>query len=106
MMSSRISFFGNAFNFSKEPVVNVNIKIDGNELVIEVIDNGKGFNVNALSGPFSRSQTGNTETASLKYGHNLGLGLSFVEGVADASNGSFVINSTSQGTTAVLRIKL
>ena len=79
--------------------VEVRLRTEGSEAIVEVIDNGQGIEQERLERIFEPKFTTKT--------HGLGLGLAMVRAIVQAANGSISVSSTlGTGTTFTVRLPL
>ena len=94
---------GNAVKFTDTGHVQMRVHADGDDLVIEVVDTGRGIPPDELKSvfePFSTASTGGTRVGA-------GLGLSIVRQIVDLMGGSTAVNSrVGHGSTFVVRLPL
>ena len=74
----------------------------GDDLVIEVADEGRGVPADALSRIFERF--GRADDARTRTNGGVGLGLSIVDAIARAHGGTCTVSARSRGTVFVLRL--
>ena len=79
--------------------VQVRLRAEGSEAVVDVIDNGQGIEQERLERIFEPKFTTKT--------HGLGLGLAMVRAIVQAAKGSIAVTSTlGKGTTFTVRLPL
>ena len=89
----------NALESGSQVDVQVRLRAEGSEAVVDVIDNGHGIEHERLERIFEPKFTTKT--------HGLGLGLAMVRAIVQAANGSISVSSTlGTGTTFTVRLPL
>ena len=89
----------NALESGSQVDVQVRLRAEGSEAVVDVIDNGQGIEQERLERIFEPKFTTKT--------HGLGLGLAMVRAIVQAAKGSIsVASSHGKGTTFTVRLPL
>jgi CheY-like chemotaxis protein len=99
------NLLSNAVKFN-EPggLVEVGLEQDGSQLVIKVVDNGKGIDPEFLPYVFDRFKQGDGSTTR-RFG-GLGLGLAIVRHIVELHGGRVAVESPGLGRGATFRIAL
>ncbi len=99
-----VNLLSNAIkSIDKNGKIHINTKLENNNLIIEIIDNGKGINEKEKSIIFDRFSRIDTNINSLNPGN--GLGLSVVKGLLDIIEGEIDIKSSvGKGTTVTVKV--
>lgn len=96
----------NAMSFAPDQsTITLTIRLKGNDLIVEVIDEGPGIPENALEKIFSRFYSERPKQEA--FGNHSGLGLSISRQIVETYNGSLTAhNKEGVKTGAIFRIKL
>jgi signal transduction histidine kinase/class 3 adenylate cyclase len=93
----------NAVKFTPSGAIDVALRADGEDLVLEIRDTGVGIAAERLEGLFAGLEQGDGSTTREAGG--LGIGLALAKRIAEAHGGELALRSTvGEGTTVVARI--
>ena len=99
----RATVIDNAVKYSAEPILNIRVTEESNNVTIEIEDNGCGISKEHLSHVFEkfyRVPTGDIHTV-----RGYGLGLYYAKQVVELHKGTITMNSrVGKGTTVIIRL--
>lgn len=94
----------NAIKFTPERgKISIDAGLDGNDIVIEVTDNGSGISPEFLPKVFERFRQ---DTSLTRKNGGLGLGLAIVRSLVEMHHGTVAVESEGEGKGAKFRIRL
>ncbi len=98
-----VQIVGNAVKFTSSGAIDVALRVEGQELVLEVRDTGPGIETSRLESLFAGLEQGDGSTTRDAGG--LGIGLALSKRIAEAHGGDLVLRSrVGEGTTVHVRI--